>query len=443
MLNILNHPENMTHSPDYSMTVNGQPVYLNELPGWAGGTISLAYFEMDEPVNVEIKCNSKIKTAAVHPLSAGIETTVENNVVSFTLDKPRNLSVMFNDCFALPIYIFASEPHVAPDENDENVIYYKAGIHNVGNMELKSGQTLWLDDGAVLNATIRVENAENVKICGRGIIRTSYIPFGGGNTGAQEVVGFINCKNVYMEGVTILDSFSWTVVTYNCENVHLNNVRIINERPWSTDGINPCNSAHVLIENCFARTKDDCLTIKGFKSYGRPADGLSPVEDIVVKNCVFWSDNNNAVVVGSETLAKHVRDIHFIDCDILKATGTCADRAGAIAIICLHDGDVGDITFEGINVEYTEIPLINVFYTDEIFRIPGMRREEGGIINNLLFKDINLVGGPFRWSYIRGMDDKRMVDNVTIENCSIFGKKVEKAEDMELECSFVSGLNIL
>lgn len=442
MSKILATPENMTAAPDYSMTADGQPVKLCELPGYAGGTISIAFLEIDSETNITINCNSKVKTAAVHPLSYGVKATVENGKINFSINKPANYCVFVNDCFSLPIYIFAY-PKREEIKVDENVIHFKAGVHEIGHFKLESGQTLLLDEGAVLKGTVYAVDAENVKICGRGIIRTSHIPFCNDPDKATEVLGLVRCKNVTVEDVTIIDSFTWTVVLYECDNIHIDNIKILNERPWSTDGINPCNSAHVLIENCFIRTKDDCITVKGMNGYGRPCNGKKVIEDIVVKNCAFWSDNNNALVVGSETLAEHIRDIHFTDCDILKVTGTCADNAGAMSIICLHDGDLSDISFERINVEYTEAPLINVFYTDEIFRIPGMRRPEGGTVKNLLFKDISLTGGPFRWSYIKGMDEKRTVDNVVIDNLNILGKRVLSAEDAELECQYANNVKII
>ncbi len=442
MVNVLNVPENMCASPDYSMTVNGKSIFLCELSGFSGGTISLGFLELDSEVEISISCKNKLKSAKVHPLSYGIEANVESQIITFKVSEPKNLCIMVNDSFSLPIYLFISKPHKKPEIND-NLIHFKPGIYNVGRLQLKSGQTLWLDDGAVLNGTVYAEDASNVKICGRGIIRTSFAPFCSNPSGSQEVVGFIRCKDVYMEGITIIDSFSWTVVAYECDNVHIDNIKIINERPYSTDGINPCNSAHVLIENCFIRSKDDCVTIKGFNAYNRPCNGRKPVEDIVVRDCVFWCDNNNAMVVGSETMADYFKDIHFLNCDVLKVTGTCGDMAGVMSVISLHDGDVSDISFEGINVEYSEAPLINVFYTNEIFRIPGVKRPQGGKVGNILFKDINVTGGPFRWSYIRGVDEKRTIDGVTIENLNILGKKVKTAEDAELACWFANDVKII
>lgn len=60
---------------------------------------------------------------------------------------------------------------------------------------------------------------------------------------------------------------------------------------------------NVTIANCFVRSDDDCVTPKGMGAhwqgfYGgsgagdstaKPAQGL-PVENLLVENCVLWSD---------------------------------------------------------------------------------------------------------------------------------------------------------
>jgi len=428
--------ENIRHSPDYHLTVNGEPVFLYEFPGFAGGTVSVGYFDFTGSARVEVKSNWRLDSASVRPLSAGIDAEVDSEArtVSFTMDEPRNIFIKFNDSFMIPLYLFCAPPEEdAPSPGDENVLYFGPGVHNIPMTDLKSGQTVYIAGGAFVNGTFRAIDAENVTVRGRGIICTSHEPFGLHRPGGpMEVIGFVRCKNCAVDGITILDSFGWTLISYNCEDMLIKNVKILNERPWSTDGINPCNCRNFTVDGCFVRSKDDCISIKGLRARDRQCDGRQPIENITVKNCVFWSDNNNGVVVGSETLAEYIRSISFENCDFLKVSGTCGDVAGAMSIISLHDTQISDIIFKDIRVEHTEGPLFNFFYTNSIFRIPGERKPGGGNIRGIKAQNVSLSGGPMRWSYVSGMDADRMIEDVTFENLEIFGKRAGKPEDARI-----------
>ena len=76
-----------------------------------------------------------------------------------------------------------------------NILYYGPGYHEVGHLELKSNQTLYLAGGAVLDAYVTATDAENVKILGRGIItgkNYSYSP------DRYQIITLIRCNNVYV-----------------------------------------------------------------------------------------------------------------------------------------------------------------------------------------------------------------------------------------------------
>ena len=422
-------------SPDYTMKINGQEVFVLNTPGFAGGTVSYISFDFSGEIIIEVTSKWNMETASVHPVSSGIQGRFEDNTITFSLDRPQNLYIKWNDSFELPIYIFANEIEEEQYfEEAENVIYFGPGRHDAGIIEVGSNQTVYIAGGAIVKGVIKSEHSENVKIKGRGILSTEHLPFGYYTSECKEVIGINDCRNVLVEGIIILDSFGWTLITYNSEDVTISNVKLLNERKWSTDGINPCSSRNVLIERCFIRSKDDCVSIKGMDwddPNGRPRGHWEPIRNIVVKDCVFWSDNNNSVVVGAETRAEIIEDIKFINCDILKSSNTCGDIAGAISIVCLDDAHLRNITFQDIRVEYANGPLINFFFTESMFsgQIPGTKKPEGGIVKGITCKNITVLGGPFRKSYIRGLDSRHIIEDVTIENLNMFGKHIEKAED--------------
>ena len=88
------------------------------------------------------------------------------------------------------------------------------------------------------------------------------------------------CKNVRVEGITLLNSPTFHLVPHDCENVRIENITIL-APPGSpnTDGIDPSISRHVYIAGCHIDVGDDNIAIKS----GRKIPGREfACEDIVV-----------------------------------------------------------------------------------------------------------------------------------------------------------------
>lgn len=422
-------------SAEYRIWVNSTEAYLPAICGFAGGTAAFFPFETDGPAEIRIWADRSFDSAAVHPTSYGIACEREGNEIRFTLPGPCNVFVKWDDGFELPLYIWAAPVQRAALRPDASGMrYFAPGVHHAGEIRLASNETLYLAPGAFVHGYIAAENAENVTVCGRGILCASQ--YATHNGPAHDMAGFRRCRNVRVEGVVLLDAWGWTLVFHNCDNVTVDGVKILCERTFSTDGINPCNCRDVAIRNCFVRCKDDCVSVKGLDGhYSEPPDAQtawSPIRDILVEDCVFWSDNNNCLVVGTETRAEVVERVLFRNIDILKASNTCGDVAGALAVISLHDTQLRDIRFEDIRIEHATGPWLNIFFTDSIFGIPGMRCAWGGNIRDIALKNISITGGPLRPAYIRGYDAAHRVENVRIENLSVFGRPVQEPADARI-----------
>ena len=128
-------------------------------------------------------------------------------------------------------------------------------------------------------------------------------------------IQFLECKNILIQGITIVNSPFWTINPEGCDNIVIEGVTIFN--PWAnpkghnTDGINPSSCSNVRIVNCFISTGDDCITIKS----GRDADGRKygrPCENITITNCVMHT-GHGGVVIGSE-MSGGVRRVTISNC---------------------------------------------------------------------------------------------------------------------------------
>jgi len=122
------------------------------------------------------------------------------------------------------------------------------------------------------------------------------------------------CKNVLIDGVTILDSPYWVIHPLFCDNVIVRNVTIDSHNK-NNDGCDPEYTTNVLIENCRFNTGDDAIAIKA----GRDQDAWrigQKTANIVIRNCEF-SSRCNGLCIGSE-MAAGVENVYMYDTHVGK-----------------------------------------------------------------------------------------------------------------------------
>ena len=170
------------------------------------------------------------------------------------------------------------------------------------------------------------------------------------------LVEFINCENVTIEGVKIIDSPFWTVHPLYVKNLTLKNLHI--ENPYSapnTDGIDVDSCTDVKIIDCFVSVGDDGICIKS----GSGPDGIRvnrPTVGVEVRGCTV-RNAHGGIVLGSETAAG-MSKIHAYDCDL---SGT--DRGIRIKSRRGRGGDINDIELNNLVMNDTLCPIsMNMYY---------------------------------------------------------------------------------
>ena len=329
--------------------------------------------------------------------------------------------------------------------NCENVIYFGAGVHYVDKrIELKDGQTVFIDEGAVVYGAIEAVDKSNIKIIGYGILDNSNMRRTNEINGcavldpnAGEMTGnpiFLNrCKNVLIEGVTLVNSSGWNVYLDGCSDVTVDNIKIIGQWRYNADGCDFCNCRNSVIKNSFLRTFDDCIAMKGFK-----LNNNLPLENITVENCVLWCDWGRNLEVGAETSAPYMTDILFKNCDIIN---------GCHVILDIQHGDkarISNVCFEDIRIEYranSEYPLIqdsidavyenkDETYMPTLFEIIAGTTmwsidNYSGTVSDVYFKGIAVITEDGRIPqspriYVRDKENK--IDGVYFENITVNGE---------------------
>lgn len=482
--------KNETVCEDYEVKINGKAVELNTArvsavpfnrrwPGHQRGIeqselINFVSLASNEKLKFEIKSKRPFNQLTVRPKCEYITPTVdENGVVSFEYDGNGYFTVEpYGRNNALHIFIDPIDEYNV-DFSDPNTIYFGAGEHNVGFITLKSNQTLFLDEGAVVYACVRAKDAENIKILGRGILDNSKnkekILFEANeenndsavkNVVREHTVQLEYCTNIEIDGITIRDSLVYNIRPVACKNIKISNIKIIGCWRYNSDGIDMHNCENVLIDNCFIRTFDDSICVKGFDCYYkgdvekavhdamyRNGKSYDVFKNVSVKNCVIWNDWGKCLEIGAETRAEEICDVVFENCNIIHVNSSVLD--------CLNVdyADVHDITFKNIQVEYDDIIPASLLQKNdsEIYVNPdidyspnllsssvvfhheysagGNRR---GINRNITFENIYLFGRHKPKMLFEGFDESHKTKDITIKNLYLNGELIRSFNEVEL-----------
>jgi hypothetical protein len=421
-------PEGEELSSDYTVEINRNPVGIqtarvNDPPNNKldyGGKYSFINFDFSGSVHVRIYSKRTLEMLQIRPLSSRIQkSAIDENTVEFTLDRPCFLSFE-PEGKRHPLLIFANPLEVnPPNKSNPDVIYFGPGIHKPegGVINLKSKQTLYLAGGAVVHAAINVEDSENVSIRGRGILDGSSWKWINGPL--DHMVHIVNSKNITIEGVILRGSFSWTLVPLGCENVTVENLKICGGRVRNDDGIDPCNTRHMVIKNTFVRADDDCIAVKGMKKE------WGDVDDILVENTVLWNDRSMIVRLGVESRTVNMKNLVFRNMDII--------HYGRQAFVFEPEEEMNleNVLLEDIRIEADGqrllIAILPVIHPYTKNRVPGH-------VNNIHFKKIKLTGGWGDYGYASDMhpyeieigyvDNKHRCEGVVFEDFTILGEKL-------------------
>ena len=189
-----------------------------------------------------------------------------------------------------------------------------AGVFKSGTIKMRSGITLHLLSGAVIdgstnpedythfledpletfdlekeadpylgtnyltrpwyNSLIRAYKAKNIKIIGEKdsfiVGNDVYNPEGEENYRGPHAITFACCENIEFSGYTVKDSSNFAHNTPMCKNIYAHDLTVLGGH----DGIHFKYSSNVLIENCEFYTGDDCVA------------GID-TENVVVRNCLL------------------------------------------------------------------------------------------------------------------------------------------------------------
>ena len=280
----------------------------------------------------------------------------EGTRINFSTDKNDFLPMVLTSWEGNDVYNYSSFIHANGQQNI--AITGKAILNGNGS---KNNWWNWKDKS--LPVPLRIENQPNIrpKLLKQNADNTPVEErkFGGESKLRAYFMTLRNCKNIYIKGITIINSPMWNIHPLMSENIIIDSVTIIspNNSP-NTDGINPESSKNILIQNSFFSVGDDCIAIKS----GRNNDGRKrnmPSENIYIKNCTF-ANGHGGIVIGSE-LSGGVRNVIIENCrmnspNLLRALRIKSNeyRGAFVENILMRDIEIDTIggPIVGINMDY-------------------------------------------------------------------------------------------
>lgn len=212
-------------------------------------------------------------------------------------------------------------------------VIFPAGRYVSGTIYLKSNVSLCLESGSVLEGSknlddypvtiskvrsytdnytnkslIYAEDLENISITGKGLIDGNGAWFKVENMDNSDelrkkddfafykyrpyLIRMINCRNILVRDVTIINSPMWVQHYLLCEDVNIEGIKVNSRVNHNNDGIDIDGCQRVRISNCDIISGDDAIVLKSTLNI--------PCKNVTITNCVLSSDCN-AFKLGTET----------------------------------------------------------------------------------------------------------------------------------------------
>jgi polygalacturonase len=449
-------PEYTTISTDFQLAVDSTHVFVEKFMDYHYAHFSYSGIEM----LIVTACES-ITSYDISPHSLNITGTVKGNQLFFKIDseskKPNYLIVQINNMEKLVIladileinppalsgtgiFNIGNAPYSADNTFSRDItkilqqaiddavaigggiVYVPVGVYKVKDiLYMKSNVTLYLQGGAIIKSNpdrnlytnrtarggkifiepmLRIDNAHNVKILGRGILDGSGIDIMDKDTSSSSYLGYRRniiagkaSNNISIEGIIIKDSTTWTINGIEGgDGFTVRNIKIINHKNADiykimNDGINICGSRNAVVEKNFVMTVDDALCAKSsvtdFEMYN-----IHFRNNIVFSSCAglkagmqshsamydVWFENNDVVqarrgiVTEATTGNELMSDIHFINTRVEHFVNTIIGKSTPIEIIA-GTAPVSDVHVDNAVFEKLAVNKINIYGSSDIINV--------------------------------------------------------------------------
>ncbi len=425
-------------SADWEVYVDGEPITIYGTPVTRGGPHSFgrADFREGERRSVVIKPqNRKIYSVLVAPKHLGVEVELADNEMHFEIDRECHLTFTVNEDIDRPLTLSFLKPIPMPDEPCRVI---PAGVYEFDFYDFSDGETLYLEDGAILRALphktserpirekdwagkpnyrkcLAGDQKRNITILGYGMIDFSWLDWHERNT-----MSFTDCENLHIEGLTLVNAGSWNLTLMRCNQVEISRVRIFGYRE-NSDGIDIVSSQNVRVHDCFLRTGDDAIAVKAMCP--PPVCGG---RNIRCYRNVVWNDKVRCFGIAAES-QNDITNVQFTDSDVIRSYADWTHELGSLVVYICDRAHVSDILFENIRIEHEKKFACNVLIQKDFWS----KDHQAGCIDGVIFRNIDLAY-PVP-SCIKGYDSEHDCRNIAFEQYRIAGTPCKTVEEAGIQ----------
>jgi polygalacturonase len=253
---------------------------------------------------------------------------------------------------------------------------------------------------------------------------------------ANKTIGLMNCRNVRLQDVAILQGGHFGIIAHGCTNMQIDGIVIDTDR----DGIDIDCCRDVRLTNCVVNApKDDAIVLKSSYALGRPV----MCEDILIQGCKtsgyrmgtlldgtyqrsdYRSPDNIGVLgrikLGTETNAGF-RNVRISDC-------ICTNSRG-ILIGIVDGGTMEDVVVSGITLRD---PVNAPLFVHHAARLRAPQGTSIGKISRVRFEDVQASGVDGRYPCgVEGIADGP-IEDVTFRGVEVTSSGGGSAQDAARE----------
>ena len=420
----------------YTLKVNGKevPVYTTRC---TNGAHSFAWIDVkgapeEFALEVELITEKKYSGVVVLPEKSGVKAELSDKTVTATITAYGDYSFAFSTD-RLKTFKVSNEPLtliVAPEsllevpegydyveiepgkygygdlvfEQSNTVYFFKKGEYELRRIIASKLENIMfyfepgtyisvyetpeigLDQYNIGGPAFGISGCNNVRIEGRALFDFSGVRglYKDPETGkdvdmTQYVFNFYNNNNMYISGITTINSNHWTFRIGACQDILSEWNMMLGYRNYS-DGFIYSDCVRATARYMFARTGDDGIEVKALGSYGGYKDTIPMATDVLFEKCTVWNDSAAALGVIYENY-KPIDGVVFRDCSVGFSTCSWSPNNSALNIRLAYPGTAHwkNITFE--NIEIFEC-YKNAFTLEWNL--------QGGSVENVLLKDITV-----------------------------------------------------